>query len=377
MIPMTAMSGEPEAKQVAASEFRCPDCNGEMHWDAAASAMRCQFCSKTVQVAEQEGSRSVVEYDLEHGLAMASQRGYGVAVRTTVCKECGATVSFGEATTATRCDFCDSPQVMQQEGSRNVIRPESLVPFAVEKKVATDKFKHWLRKLWFRPFDLKHKAEVEEMHGVYIPYWCFDSNVASHWTAQSGTYYYETETYTDRDASGNTVTKTRQVQKTRWRWTSGNRKDHYDDLLVCASKGLPRDMAEKLRSFDTASLRPWEPGFLAGWKAEEYAVDLNTSWKEAVERMEASQRQRCSGDVPGDTQRFLSVENQFSGERFKHVLLPLWISSYRYQEKVYRFLVNGQTGEVTGKAPLSWFKILLLVVIIAAAAVGIYLLVKR
>ena len=371
------MSGEPAATSVEASEFRCPDCNGEMHWDAGASAMKCQFCARTVQPAEQEGSRSVVEYDLEHGLAMASQRGYGVMVRTSVCKECGATVSFGEQTTSTRCDFCDSPQVMQQEGARNLIRPESVVPFQVDRGVATGKFEHWLRRLWFRPYDLKHKASVDEMNGVYIPYWTFDADVASRWTAQSGTYYYETEHYTDRDASGNTVSKTRQVRKVRWHWTSGRRQDHYDDLLVCASCGLPRDMAAKLRTFDTAALRPWEASYLAGWKAEEYAVDLNQGWKEAVDSMEASQRQRCSGDVPGDTQRFLSVDNQFSSERFKHVLLPLWIASYRYREKIYRFLVNGQTGEVTGKAPLSWFKILLLAALVTAAIVGIILLVRR
>jgi hypothetical protein len=215
------------------------------------------------------------------------------------------------------------------------------------------------------------------MNGVYIPYWTFDADVASRWTAESGDHYYETETYSDTDASGNSVTRTRQVQRTRWYWTSGRRNDKYDDLLVCASKGLPRDMAEKLRTFDTAALRPWEPGFLSGWRAEEYAVELNQGWKEAVERMEASQRQRCAKDVPGDTHRFLSVDNQFSGERFKHVLLPLWIASYRYQQKVFRFLVNGQTGEVTGKAPLSWFKILLFIAVLAAAIVGIILLVRR
>ena len=96
-----------------------------------------------------------------------------------------------------------------------------------------------------------------------------------------------------------------------------------------------------------------------------------------VAKMESSQRSKCSRDVPGDTHRFLSVTNTFSNETFKHVLLPIWISSYRYKDEIYRFLVNGQTGEVTGKAPWSIFKIVLAVILVIGIALGIYLLVSR
>ena len=368
---MVAMDPEGQSGQsAAAQEFRCSQCAGEMHWDPGAGAMRCQYCSHVVAVSETEGNASVVEYDLEHGLAMARNRGYGTPVRTTVCKECGATISFGDNVTATRCDFCDSAQVMEQEADRNVLRPESLVPFHVDKKVAGEKFSSWIHGLWFRPNDLKHRAEVEEMNGVYVPYWTFDAQVDSDWTAQAGYHYYDTETYTERDAQGNTVTRTRQVQRTRWVWSSGRRNDLYDDVLICASRGLPHELADRLTTFDTARLVPYEPNYLAGWKAEEYAVELNDAWKTAVGRIESSQRSRCSRDVPGDTQRFLSVHNQFSSETFKHVLLPIWIASYRYHEKVYRFLVNGQTGEVTGKAPWSWIKIILFSTVVVGLIVA-------
>jgi hypothetical protein len=149
------------------------------------------------------------------------------------------------------------------------------------------------------------------------------------------------------------------VQKVRWRPASGSRDDRYDELLVCGSRGLPPELTQKLEPFDTEALRRYDPSFLAGWRAEEYSVDLNAAWKLGVERMAQSQRTRCSGDVPGDTQRALSVVNRFSDEKFKHVLLPIWISVYRYQGKPYRFLVNGQTGEVTGQAPWSILKIAL------------------
>lgn len=184
------------------------------------------------------------------------------------------------------------------------------------------------------------------------------------------------ETYTDTDAQGNEVTRTREVRHTRWEPAWGSRTDAYDDLLVCASRGLPGDLARRLSTFDTRGLEPYSPAFLAGWKAEEYAIDLNEAWRQAVARMESIQQERCAGDVPGDTHRFLSVSNRFSDETFKHVLLPVWISAFRYGNRIFRFLVNGQTGEVVGKAPWSVLKLALLITALVAAVVLVIVLVK-
>jgi hypothetical protein len=214
------------------------------------------------------------------------------------------------------------------------------------------------------------------MNGIYVPYWTFDARVHSDWTAQAGYYYYETEYYTEQDSEGNTVQKSKQVRHTRWEPAWGARNDHYDDILICASKGLPDKLAGKLRTFDTVALQAYQPSFLAGWKAEEYAVTLNDGWKQAVTHIESQQKNRCSKDVPGDTQRSLNVVNTYSDETFKHILLPIWIAAYRYNDKVYRFLVNGQTGEVTGKAPLSVVKIVLFVAFLLAVIAAIVVLAR-
>lgn len=348
-----------------------------MSYDAGTQQMLCGHCGFTKPIPASEGRRAIVEYDLEHGLAMARARGYGTEVRTTQCKECGASVSFSGQTTATQCEFCGSSQVLEQVANRNVLRPESLVPFQVPRDAATQRFSSWLSGLWFRPSDLKHKARVADMTGVYVPYWTFDSTVHSDWTAQAGYYYYVTEIYTEKDAQGRLVQKTRQVRKVRWVPAWGSRTDRFDDVLVCASRGLPADLARKLDSFDTKGLRPYDPSYLSGWRAEEYGVDLNDGWKQAVGHMEGVQENRCRRDVPGDTQRFLNVTNRFYDETFKHVLLPIWISAYRYNDKIYRFLVNGQTGEVTGKAPYSVIKIILFILVLAAIAAAIALIATR
>ena len=298
-------------------------------------------------------------------------RGLGTPVTQVSCNDCGATVNVTPGEQTAKCAFCGSQQVLAQEAPGTAIRPESLVPFLVDKAGANQKFEQWLARLWFRPSDLKKMARLHEMGGVYIPFWTFDAWVRSTWHAEAGFHYYETEFYTDEDGNR----ETRQVQRTRWEPASGWRNDFFDDTLVCASKGLPPALVAKFRSFDTKQLSPYKPEFLAGWRAEAYAVDLMPAWGTAQDDMCRAQQIRCAGDVPGDTHRNLHVQNNFSNVTFKHILLPIWIAAYRYKGKPYQFLVNGQTGEVVGKAPWSVLKISLFTVAILAligALVAVY-----
>jgi len=214
------------------------------------------------------------------------------------------------------------------------------------------------------------------MNGAYLPFWTYDSFTSAWWTAEAGYYYYETEYYTETDAQGNQVQKSRQVQKVRWVPASGQRQDFFDDELVCGSRGLPPRLIGGVCPYQLEGLSPYDAGYLAGFAAEEYQVDLAEGWDTAKQRIEGKVYSLCSGDVPGDTQRNLHVETAFSQMTFKHLLLPMWVAAYRYRDASYRFLVNGQTGKTTGEAPLSWWKIA--GAVLAAVIVGliIFLIVK-
>jgi Zn finger protein HypA/HybF involved in hydrogenase expression len=364
-------AGTSDTLQAAAAEFRCPACGGRMEFDAARAQLSCESCGATRAIGDGDEGQTIAQYDLEHGLAMSVERGFGAAVRRVGCEQCGAVVSLAEGELARRCDFCGSPQVVSRDQSALPIRPESVLPFRVARDAAAAHFSSWLGGLWLRPSNLKKLASVSEMTGKYVPYWVFDAKVHSDWTALAGYYYYVEETYRTTDDRGRSVQRRRRVQKVRWQPARGSRDDTYDELLVCGSRGLPPELTLELEPFDTQALRPYDPSYLAGWRAEEYSVDLNAAWKRAVERITETQRARCSGDVPGDTQQALRVVDRLHDERFKHVLLPIWISVYRYQGKPYRFLVNGQTGEVSGHAPWSVLKIALLCIALALIAIAI------
>ena len=273
-----------------------------MVFDPTAQQLRCESCQALQPVPQENVAHSIVEYKLEDGLARDAVRGYGLETRTVSCQNCGAIVSLDIHLTATRCSFCSSNQVLELKDHRQVIRPESVVPFSIDEKVINDLFSRWVRSLWFRPNALKRLARVSEVRGVYIPYWVFDATVHSDWQALAGYYYYETEHYTERGADGRMEHKTRQVQRVRWVPASGSRTDVYDEFLICASKGLSLELAARLQTFDTSSLKAYEPEYLVGWCAEEYQIGLNESWQRAVTLMEEEQTRRCSGDVPGDTQ---------------------------------------------------------------------------
>jgi len=364
-----------EPKEIGGTHaYRCQTCSAEMTYDAGTQKLRCDHCGTTQDVPAQgpEGSHIQV-YDLTAGLRQEQLGGMGRPAMAVRCKECGATVQFEQNITTTQCPFCGSSYVAPQEVSAKSIRPESLVPFRVDRANAGKRFSDWIGGLWFRPNDLKAKAKVQNIDGVYVPFWAYNAHAHSNWTAQAGYYYYVT--VTKRDSQG----KTRTVQERRIRWVPawGQRDDDYRDLLICASKGLPPDLVLKVQNFDCNQLAPYNPAYLSGWRAEEYVVNLQEGWGQGAQRIADEQYKRCGKDVPGDTHRALSVNNTFSNVTWRHILLPLWIAAYRYKEKVYRFLVNGQTGEVVGKAPWSWIKLTILFLVLAVVVGAIVFLVNR
>lgn len=349
-------SAEVEDTAARAVQVKCPNCGANMVWDPAVDALSCGYCSHTLAVPRLEGT--IVERTLEE--VGSAARGFGVATRAARCTRCGATTSFAGQDVSTACVFCGAPTVLEESSYRNALRPESLIPLDVARAQVETAFQRWAHGLWFRPSDLK-RARVDGARGLYVPAWTFDANVHSQWSADAGWYYTVME---PRPVMVNGKLQVRMVpvQKVRWEPAFGARRDAFDDLVVHASKGLAPKLAAELGGFDTKGLVPYRPEYLSGWSAEEYAVDLESGWKNALSRIEARQTERCSGDVPGDTQRNLRVRNTVSDVRWKLVLLPVWSVTYRHAGRDYAVLVHGTTGRVVGDAPYSWIKIAALVV---------------
>jgi hypothetical protein len=198
-------------------------------------------------------------------------------------------------------------------------------------------------------------AEANAIDGAYIPAWTYDSDTDSDYTGERGDDYTDTETYTDSEGK----TQTRTVTRTRWTSVSGEVELHFDDVLVIASNSLPRKYADALEPWDLDHLVGYRDEYLSGFVAESYQIDLPQGFEIAKEIMSPDIRAAIERDIGGDHQRIGSVDTQYSNTTFKHALLPIWISAYRYNDRTFRFLVNARSGEVQGERPYSVIKILL------------------
>ncbi len=274
------------------------------------------------------------------------------------CENCGAAVAVDLDQRSYVCAFCDSTYVVElspEQTGRD--SPEFVIGFAVTPEQAMEKFRTWLRQnAWFRPSDLRTAQIEEKLKGVYLPFWSFSMLAESRWAVSIGEYWYRTETYTTRE-NGKTVTKTRTVRETEWWPLAGHHHFYYSGYMVSGSQGLSQSDADRIKPFHLAALRRYEPYFLAGWLCEEYSVERNQAADVCQAEFSRREHTAIAAFLPGDTYSDLHVQTQFSRINSDLILLPIYLLSYRYQDRLYRFLVNGQTGKLVGDKPVSWRKI--------------------
>jgi len=169
-------------------------------------------------------------------------------------------------------------------------------------------------------------------------------------------------------------TRTRTVTKTNWYTVSGEVQHFFDDVLVCGSKSVPPHLVTWLEPWDLKKLEPFRAEFLSGFKTERYGVGLREGFGEAKRAMEPEIVRLIRRDIGGDHQRIEFKKTQYAAVTFKHLLLPVWVANYRYQEKLFHILVNGRTGKVSGERPWSWWKIVRLVLLVLVAVLLVSIL---
>jgi hypothetical protein len=274
------------------------------------------------------------------------------------CENCGAEVAVDPDQRSYTCAFCDSSYVVElppDETGRQA--PEFVIGFSVTRDEAMRKFRAWLgQNAWFRPGNLKHARIAEKLQGVYLPFWSFSMLARSNWSASIGEYWYRTETYTTT-RNGKTVTRTRRVRETEWWPLGGSHHCYYSGYLVSGSRGLSQEDAGRIKPFHLAALKRYEPYFLAGWLSEEYSIEREQALATCQQEFYRREQDNVAAMLPGDTHRDVRVETRFGDVNSDLILLPIYLLSYRYGGKLYRFLLNGQTGKAAGDKPVSWPKI--------------------
>lgn len=187
-----------------------------------------------------------------------------------------------------------------------------------------------------------------------MPYWTYDAKTKTDYTGQRG------DNYTVTVGSGN---NRRTETRTRWSSVRGSLKNIYDDVLVRATKSLDVGILNKIAHWNTKSLVKYNPSFLSGFVTEKYQVDIKDGFLAAKEIIKKEEEYNVKRDIGGDHQRIDSMNVEFSDVKFKHILLPIYISAFQFKNETFTFYINGVTGNISGKRPYSKVKIAFAIII--------------
>ncbi|MEN6492764.1 MAG: zinc ribbon domain-containing protein [Thermoguttaceae bacterium] len=271
-----------------------------------------------------------------------------LATYNFTCSGCGASMSYDASAQGLRCPFCGSVDMVAQADAR-ILAPQKVVPFRLSREEAVEAMRKWLQRGFWRPGDLAQQAAVVTMTPVFVPFWVFQAQTHTYWTADTS--------HTPPGARAD------------WYPITGDHHGHYNGLLVGASGALASLETAQIGPFDLNAAVAPDQVDLENITVEQFSLPRKYARPLAREGLEQAEAAACQAAyVPGQA-RNVHVNVRIEEMVSQPVLLPVWIMAYRFRDRVYRFLVNGQTGRSTGQAPTSWAKILVAAVALLAAIV--------
>ncbi|MBG9456245.1 hypothetical protein ABE61_19555 [Lysinibacillus sphaericus] len=336
-------------------DAECPSCSASIEFNPASGKLTCPYCGYETEIAAPEKQEEKVAQEME--FAMAEERGnfnWGVEKKTVICKSCAAETIYDALQVADSCPYCGSNQVMEAS-AKNTLAPNGVCAFEITDKQAGENFQSWIKGKWFTPKAAKESAKPDSFKGVYLPYWTFDTKTSSRYSARYGRH----RTVTDKE--GNTRTET------DWYSTSGFYQEFIDDHLISATARYDRNMMRKIEPFNLLNNKAYKPEYVSGFLSERYSIGLQDGWSQAKreisDHLEAQITSKIRWEHNADVVSSLHFSTTHDDITYKYLMLPIWLSSFRYKEKVYRFMVNGQTGRVGGDAPISPLRVTIAVIL--------------
>jgi predicted RNA-binding Zn-ribbon protein involved in translation (DUF1610 family) len=325
-----------------------------MKFNIQKQKFECGACKQEYDLETLSDTVKENDFNKYHEREKSTTPFQGMAV--VACQNCGMEISFSDTQFSTTCPMCGSTQVASSKQSAG-IPPDGVIPFKIDKKDAQQKFKAWVKSRWFAPNDFKNRYAEGGLAGMFLPFWTYDANAISRYTGKGGKNRKEK----GKDGKERTVTD--------WYPVSGVVSASFDDIQICASE-KEKSINGILPYGTTTNTKPFSTGYISGYYAEVYKIKADTGFESAKKIMENKLRSLADKDIKRkgyDKSDVQSLSTKYSNVTYKHVLLPLWSSAFGYSGKTYSYLINGETGKVSGSRPYSAIKIALALLGIAAA----------
>lgn len=336
----------------AAKRFVCESCGNQMEFDIESQKIKCPSCGNIKENFSSE--KNINEYDFDFDNLSKADIDFDNFVHVVKCSQCGSEITIPKEITSIECLYCGSKNVLETKQNAG-IRPEGILLFKVDKASAIMIFKKWVKSRFFAPNALKYSHQGDKMKNLYIPYWTYDAETYNSYTGLGGKDYYVTVGSGDNQ---------RTEVRTNWYPVSGRFDLAFDDVLVSAGRDN-LDIAKRVESYNTEKLVPFETVYLSGVLTEKYTLKPKEGFEKARIKMENHLVSEARGKIlmRYDHARNVHVQTRYENIKFKHVLFPVYMSSYKYKDKIYNYVINGYNGEIRGSYPKSAIKITIAVIL--------------
>ena len=325
-----------------ASQYKCPNCDAELIFDPATQQLNCEFCRSMFTMDKIKE----VYADVKPESAEETEQKEEFESHTNLyqCKNCGAEIMAEDDTTATFCYYCHSPVILSGRLNGD-FKPSKIIGFHIEREQAEKLFKDWCEKKKFIPADFKSTQQLEKMTGLYVPFWVTDCDVNADYQAlgkkvrswSSGSYRYtETKEYM-------VIRKA----KIKAEGVPADGESKIEDLLM-----------ESIEPFDYTALKPFDMSYFSGFFADKYDVDKAAVFPRIKDRVNQASRNVINQSVIGYSSTVVQHQRyDIERTKWQYIMLPVWFMTYRYNDKIYEFAINGQTGKLAGTPPLDKAKL--------------------
>jgi DNA-directed RNA polymerase subunit RPC12/RpoP len=349
--------------------YDCPNCGASTKFDVASGGVACEYCGYVKTIHAKEVGKQAQSFEFTLPELQVKQAGAIDDRKQLTCGNCGAELSLPVENISATCPFCGSNKVNLRKTLSEKLRPNWLISFKIKPNDLLNIAREWLGKGWFHPKDLSSLVSLDHFHGIYMPFWTFSTSIDASWKAEVG--HEHQETYFQ-----NGERKTRTV--IRWRWESGNVLLAIKDWLTEGSKNINTHIFENIKPFDLNQLIQYNPDYLAGWQSQTYNIQLEDAWTFAKGEIREKAKSACYSDIGSSHVRNFRMSADFDKEKWRLILLPLYLASYQFEDQTYQVMVNGQSGKIAGEKPVEWWKVWLAIAAILSPGVisGFYGLVS-
>jgi len=325
--------------------YSCPECGGSMVFNPTKGKLQCEYCDSLFSreevekfFAEKEAKMGEKDSQKDWGEDESSMRGYN-------CSSCGAELITDSNTAVIRCPYCGNQTVAPVQFT-GALKPDYVVPFAFTKKQATQKYKEYYEKKFLLPKDFLVSNQVEEIQGVYVPFWLFNG------TADAEGEY---EAY-DRREEGN-------FEITDYYKTARKGRIGFTNVPTDASVRMVDDLMDSIEPYKFDKLEKFTTAYLPGFMAEKFDVSEKDNLQRAKKRVEESVKTKMHDTIRHDgfNTKHENIDVKFN--ETKYALLPVWLLTTNWNGKKWTFAMNGQTGKFIGDLPVSGGKLSLISII--------------